>query len=146
MKKRLFLGVVARRQIKHNKYPCAFDQTQWIDYNTSNCYFYSLNVHINESTLVGDIIGRRVTPDNINEFMDVLIRELHFLGFRVVDPEKEKADHTIGVVINNASMYHFIRLDEDGSWSEKECGILPHSVEFSDIDEGYFKILYLKKR
>lgn len=145
MRRQIFRILNARIKIMRNKYPPQFNPNEWSTYGRANCYMYALNLHMNQSLLVGDFINKRITPSNISELMKTLILELNLLGFRLAKPG-EKNYMEIGIHINRANMYHLIRKDMDGEWSDKMCGTMPQKILLSDLDEGFFEVLKLKKR
>lgn len=121
----------ARQILSNEVFPLRYNPDEWEDYNSSNCYPYALGLKTNESFLVGDIIGKRVTDkDSIDILLYTLRLELEALGFEMLECCTEdiapEGSFKIYLERNSSGEYHFLREDEDGLWSHKAADFSPN--------------------
>lgn len=126
----------ARKKIERIEYPLEYDPDKWSYFNGANCYPYALGIETNESFLIGDLIGRRVTEkDSDSTKLYVLKEELEALGFEVEECDTsdyidEEHSYKIYLEINDATgEYHVLRCDSDGLWSHKAADFKPNRMD-----------------
>ena len=75
----------ARQLLSNEVFPLRYDPDEWEYYLGANCYPYAIGLKTNESFMIGDLIGRRVTnKDSIVTILYVLHLELETLGFEEI--------------------------------------------------------------
>lgn len=121
----------ARQLISYEVFPLRFNPEEWVDYNGANCYPYALGLKTDESFLIGDFIGKRMTHANsLADILYILHLELEALGFEVIECCTEdiapEGSFKIYLERNEIGEYHFLREDEDGFWSHKAADFAPN--------------------
>lgn len=121
----------ARQIISNEVFPLRYNPEDWKNFNGANCYPYALGIKTNDSFLVGDLIGKRITSKNsISDLLYVLRVEIEELGFEMeeccTDDIVPDGSFKIYMECNKLGEYHFLREDEDGLWSHKAADFPPN--------------------
>lgn len=149
----------ARQLLSQEVFPQGYNPDSWKAFNGANCYPYALGLKTNESLLIGDLIGRRVTEkDSIDTLLYVLQLELQELGFEMMECDTTdvlpEGAFKIYMQRNSLGKYHFLRQDDDELWSHKASDVAPSRRDttgyiITDPDamccpafEGYCFMLY----
>ena len=126
---------------KHNRrykepprfYPKRFkgDRLKW-----QGCWPYALNAKYPYFAVVGDFIGKRKKYNATNEeLIATIIEEGEYFGLEVkkVDEDYIPSKNEYLIYMRrciHSGYYHFLRRDENGSWSHKHPGEVPEMVNF----------------
>lgn len=112
--------------------PPMYEPKEWNTCLDAGCYPYALNIKVNKFFVVGDLIGKHCNGSVSDEYLiAVLKEEVEFIldceltevetntflneGERLIYIQRE--DHT--------GYYHFLRKDDNGTWSHKYPNELP---------------------
>lgn len=124
-----------------------FRPNKWKHAIGAGCYPYALDVFQNEFVLVGEMVGERCNEYVSDEkLLSVLEKELVFLGFnvkRITDISIPIQSDEIRILLKrekNTGYYHFIRQDEDGTWSHKDVNRIPTKIEVQNGEGWCFQL------
>lgn len=126
----------ARQLLSNEVFPLRYDPDEWEDYDGANCYPYAIGLKTNESLLIGDIIGKRVSDkDSIDVILYTLHLELESLGFEMLECCTEgiapEGSFKIYLRRNSWGRYHFLRQDKGGLWSHKAADFSPNQRDIA---------------
>lgn len=121
-------------------FPLTFSSSEWNDCPDANCYPYALGLKVNNSFLIGDFIGKRVTASTPNwKKIMVLKEEMLSLGLSFFECESDSTvPENYGKIwiqiFDSTNRYHFIRQDSDGLWSHKSSYKKPNRNDISGFE------------
>ena len=114
-----------------------YDGEEWA--SESTCWQFVIGDNTNESRLVGDTIGKRVTASQIRKFGTWILRMVieeelaRKYGYVVEETEDafdlpEEAEFKMAILVSPEGMYHMMRMYPDGSWWRKWAGVQPTDI------------------
>ncbi len=113
-------------------FPIGQDSKIWCNYKNSSCYSYALNVFTNDRLYVGDLLNKRISCFDSDEYLIwTMSQEVSLLGGVLSKCSNEIAltnsEFKICLVRESVGrrFYHFFRQEEDGFWSHKMPMELP---------------------
>ena len=113
-----------------------FSPEEWRKNIATGCYTYAMQWNVSTFVLIGDIIDERVTEcEEDEEIIDVLTRELEFLGYEIkeCDVTLEAPKGTFKIFLMRYELtghYHFLREDSNKQWSHKYPKELPTNKDY----------------
>ena len=121
-----------------------FAPKKWKDYENASDYLYILNIMIDEYIDVGGIIGKNCSNETSDEeLISIFNEEANFIGYEIeqINENDKTEDSEIKICLvrdEKTGYYHFIRQDNDETWSEKVSKDLPMKLDWEEDNEFYY--------